>query len=719
MLKIKEKFALLIIATVGYAQSLLTLHLEDLSQIKTIPITSTLLKVKKRFTPSSYTIITQKQIQECGARTLDEALEIYVPQIAYLPKVEGNQLGINGIISDRNNKILLLVNGVALNIKARDGGAITERFFPLLGDIKEIHILSGPGAMIYGPGAIAGVINIITYNAKTFQGLQLDSGLGYGEHFGYVAMKYGTTFANGVGLFAYAGIDKYHGVPKSRLKDRFAFSFKRKGIIAYEDYPYPISNRNGAFEDYNRLKLHLQLNNNNWQFWSRYTKSSLATPPYQNFYIFSPKPDYLYDTGMESDQWSNVFSYTQHFKDISIQYHASFIQSELEKVLYRGSLQGVEELVGPEDARKTFNENNLNLQTLLRYHYSKKAQYAFGIEYNRYHISDYRNKHIELFLNPKSWNSNTLSAYAEAKYELSERWMSIVDIRADKHTFTDLLFSSRLATIYKIDPFKTFKCNISQSHRIIDEVDLYWQYHQIGQKEPDTESIRHAELIYNSAQDGWKNSFKASYNIHSIVAYNNKIYGSNKIGTAKFYTLEGLISYTAPKYSFSFSHLFTKLLNFNLSDPKVKIQNISAKPYGYGSNFANWPSHITKMRFTYNLDKRLKLLGSLRIFWRLQGGVDMARYNMQNFSPIKKNKLINYQYYRLPLYEKSTKAFNPRAYLNLSLAYKINKHSSLYLHGYNLLGIFDENLNKRNYFQTSSNYFIEEPAFSIMLHYTF
>ncbi len=48
-----------------------------------------------------------------------------------------------------------------MNHESRDG-AMAEISLGLLGDVKRVEVLRGPGGLVYGSGAIAGVINVVT-----------------------------------------------------------------------------------------------------------------------------------------------------------------------------------------------------------------------------------------------------------------------------------------------------------------------------------------------------------------------------------------------------------------------------------------------------------------------------------------------------------------------------------------------------------------------------
>lgn len=124
--------------------------------------TGTFLTTNSVRAPMSVTVIDRRQIEVSGARHLGELLEIYVPGFQLMVnRWNGDLWGMRGIATDRNTKIVYLVNGVKLNTVARDGN-IAETTLGLMGDIERVEVLRGPAGLAYGSGAIAGVVNVVT-----------------------------------------------------------------------------------------------------------------------------------------------------------------------------------------------------------------------------------------------------------------------------------------------------------------------------------------------------------------------------------------------------------------------------------------------------------------------------------------------------------------------------------------------------------------------------
>ena len=151
------------------------LSLRDLLEFKLSSGSFLQLDLKK--TPGSITIITEEMLKVSGARNLTEVLEIFVPGFIYgYNKWNGTLWGMRGVFSDRNTKVLCLVNGHKMNPQSRDGYQ-AETVLGDLGDIRQIEVLRGPASLVYGSGAIAGIVNILTKSAK--DGYESDVSLRY------------------------------------------------------------------------------------------------------------------------------------------------------------------------------------------------------------------------------------------------------------------------------------------------------------------------------------------------------------------------------------------------------------------------------------------------------------------------------------------------------------------------------------------------------------
>ncbi|HLV31854.1 MAG TPA: TonB-dependent receptor plug domain-containing protein, partial [Chitinispirillaceae bacterium] len=141
--------------------------IEYLDYLLTLKITSgSFLDLNHEKSPVSMTIITREMIKLSGARNMSELLEIYVPGFQYMfNKWNGTLWGLRGVTNDRNTKIIYLINGHKMNTQARDGFQ-GETVLGLMRDIERIEVLRGPAGLVYGSGAIAGIVNVITKKAS-------------------------------------------------------------------------------------------------------------------------------------------------------------------------------------------------------------------------------------------------------------------------------------------------------------------------------------------------------------------------------------------------------------------------------------------------------------------------------------------------------------------------------------------------------------------------
>ena len=707
-----------VVAVLVKAENLLQYDLEDLSQLRIFDSSVTLTEVEAKETPASITVLTQQDIIDSGARTLDELLDIYVPGFFLMYKTEGNQMGIRGIISDRNNKIMLLVNGKNMNIMGRDGGAVTERWFALLGDIRRITIVNGPGSAVYGPGAIAGVINIETFSGENARGWESSFQTGVEEEFAALQIRYGHVFENDTNLFFYYGVDRYPGADESHATHKLAHDLvnrpwlheKAIEIKAYEQIPFLTTPDNSSFKKRLRHKVHIQYKGENFDIWGRYTRSGEEIPTLPGL-LRTEDPANLRHTGNESQQWTFVGNYFQTFSETwDAKYTASYMVSDRYIDIYHNQ----EKL-----SAKNWREKEWDMKVLFNYHPEESDDaLAFGMEYSTIHFGDkdslsgLEESHFGFLPKGTKWQTHMVSLFGEYQKHIFDNWMMFAGFRADKHTYTDWMYSPRLSFVCNRGEDGIVKLIYNRSVRHSDDANLY-AYSMKNDGKGDVETIDNFEIIYDYYKnDIWYLSGSVFLNDHKVVAYNDATKNTERIGDLTFYGIEAVVNYQKEQWKITCSHSYVKELDFTLNNADTLRQNISASVKGYGNDLANWSNHITKMQLRYKFSDKLEAGASLRIYWGMPGAVDMADYNMDHFDTT--GELL-----RLPVYKDSTDVFKESVYLNIDLQYQWTKQFSISVYGYNLAGLFDKQYNKRNFFQRSSQYREEAPSVSIRLDYRF
>jgi iron complex outermembrane receptor protein len=117
-------------------------------------------------------VITGDDIANSAADSLPEALRL-APNLN-VQQVNGHEYAISarGFNSlETANKLLVLIDGRSI-YSTLHSGVFWDLRTPMLEDIDQIEVISGPGGTLYGPNAVNGVINIATRDAsETIGGL--------------------------------------------------------------------------------------------------------------------------------------------------------------------------------------------------------------------------------------------------------------------------------------------------------------------------------------------------------------------------------------------------------------------------------------------------------------------------------------------------------------------------------------------------------------------
>lgn len=169
------------------APDLANLSIEQLAQIQVRSASKTEEPLSSA--PTALYVITNKDIVDSGATSLPEALRL-APNLQ-VQRIDASQYaisarGFNGL--EAGNKVLALIDGRTIYTPLASS-VFWNLHSPLLEDIQQIEVISGPGGTLFGPNAVNGVINITTKDASdtiggmarvTAGALERNAGLRYG-----------------------------------------------------------------------------------------------------------------------------------------------------------------------------------------------------------------------------------------------------------------------------------------------------------------------------------------------------------------------------------------------------------------------------------------------------------------------------------------------------------------------------------------------------------
>lgn len=223
---------------------LLPLSLEEL--IATPVITASRRQEGREQTPAHIMVITREQIRDRRYKSLADLLED-LPGVDFQRGTRSavfNNFVFQGHVS--NNKLLILLDGVRIDHPAGGKVPVAENF--ALYHAKQVEVLYGPAAALYGADAFGGVINIITERAGEPGGGKIAFGAGsFGTQEGsfLVGGKLADQIAITVGAHAQqsdrAALDKYYPKDFPKVAARTFAGTTVVPAAQREDYTGPIS----------------------------------------------------------------------------------------------------------------------------------------------------------------------------------------------------------------------------------------------------------------------------------------------------------------------------------------------------------------------------------------------------------------------------------------------------------------------------------------------
>lgn len=697
-------------------------------------VAGSIAKLSFKGAPAAVTTITAKDIAITPARKLTDLIEVYVPGALWFAHNVGSQPAIRGISSDRRTKFLMRVNGKILNTDT-GAGIETELDMWDLRDIEKIEVIRGPGSVTYGPGAIGGVINIVTKNATTSPGVHAgwQSVPQYRSEGGY--LSYGLKTDN-IDWYAYSSITTTEGYGNPR-------SFRVTGVASGYSAPYAgymgedITTREASpylKDSYNlpQLKFYSELNFlKEWRLWARFTRSGVVN---SGFGPMSITPDNIVLPREQrlSRQATAVLENNHSLADnLRLKTTAGGVFTDLQG---EGStLSSVKRNSGLNAAH--VSTRHFYLKSVLNIDFSENYSGAFGFscDNTRYgkgwwdHWDNFNLGDISIvstsasertaatrIYTGKGWNMGMRSAFTEVNLGFLPQFTVLLSGRIDETDFSAPVFSPRVVVSSDWGKMGSTKLIMQKSIRT-DSSDQLYIAERYGNKS-DPETIKNIELIYDTPRMG---NFEISLGTFGYQIENKGWDGTSAsvINTSRGETIgtELEVKYTTDTTKLRVNHSCVDLVDYHLL-PTVTASGMSYHEFnkvyttgnvaygGWGRDLNNWSKNTTKFSLTQDLPSlRLAFHTNMQIYWGFEGiynAMDMVRARMSSLSAATQALV------RTAVDEAdSMGAGKPEFRLNMALSYSVTRNTKVTAWGMNLL-----NKNAKRYYYDSGNISLPYPT---------
>lgn len=701
--------------------------LQELGNI-TIKAPATLIHLAESETPASITTINKNDIALTPARNIYDLLEIYAPGGIWLNHEEGPHMGLRGIISNRNYQYLLLVNGRNLNNKAHYG-AKSELEQWDLSDIEKIEVIRGSGSVTYGPGAVGGVINIITKTAENAPGLNTSIGYIGTYNSKQANISYGKNKGK-IKLFSSFSIASTSGLEPEQYIGTKTEGF---GIIGKEvnlnDKPLHYF---GDAYNTPQIKGHIDLQiGDEFRLWTRYTQ--------QGSYWSGNEVKTESDNGLVNQQSTQDRQFTttlEHKKTLSANTDlvsvVSFDSYDAQRIKDNDRVPN--DIQHTLNKKNSFSEHEVYARSAINTTLNKKHEIAFGLEYSYdYFGRGWGENSNEMRLGDESnivnnasslaildgnggsanrnnnavyvgdgWSTNTFSLFGEAKFQLPRGCKILTSARLDKNTNSKVLFSPRVAFIKNIKNQHFIKLIAQQSVRMNTATEMYLE--NLYGDPSSSEKLNGLELIYSYfITENAKVNVSSFYNKIDLIAFQGDINASAELGQLDIAGAEVELKSKTKKGNYGLSYSFIKQINWKMND-EFSRTGVSYSDYndeildengnqfmleGTGNDLNNWPNQNLKLYANYDFLDWWTLHLDFKLLFDYQGSQDGITGIQNGIASSSVVDDINEQVSDL----EHLGVFQENYSFNFSSQFKLGNHMELYVFAQNML----DNQNHKRY----------------------
>ena len=292
-------------------------------------------------TPKNVTIITKEEIKEKGAKTVGEALKS-APGITVKTITGGEPVfDMRGQGPNAQSNVLVLLDGSPLNSIDLSGYKTNHIS---IDSIERIEIIPGGGGVLYGDGAVAGMINIISKRPENM------------TNYGSVGMEAGSY-----------DFFKYNVNYGTKINDKLFFKvdYTDKNSNAYRDYA---ESDRGSFST---SWLYL-MDDSSLDFKYSHSKENFKTP------------GALYREGINQDREQSIKSKRaegENENDIFNLKYTSNLSKNLEFIMYTDYSTQDYNSKYPSSYEYAYDTEKFYIKPQLKYNYTKNNYFVVGGDY--------------------------------------------------------------------------------------------------------------------------------------------------------------------------------------------------------------------------------------------------------------------------------------------------------------------------------------------------
>ncbi len=142
--------------------------------------------------PAAITVLTEDDIRSAGVVSLVDVFRLVPGMEVYYINPSDPIFNARGFGTEKNNRMLVLVDGRVLANEFFGKNFIEAMPVPIE-DIKRIEVIRGPGSSLYGANAYSGIISIITKKPEEFHNVYESSVIAGTSSVDYLKYPFGTS----------------------------------------------------------------------------------------------------------------------------------------------------------------------------------------------------------------------------------------------------------------------------------------------------------------------------------------------------------------------------------------------------------------------------------------------------------------------------------------------------------------------------------------------